>query len=68
MDWLEITPEIESIEIRRGSATFKKTKKEEICDRCDGDGMAHGSDRPFEYSGPGSFPGPCPKCKGTGKQ
>lgn len=40
----------------------------ETCDRCDGDGKAHGSDRPFEYSGPGTYPGPCPKCKGTGKQ
>lgn len=36
------------------------------CDRCDGDGKAHGSDRPFEWSGPGTYPGPCPKCKGSG--
>jgi len=36
------------------------------CDRCDGDGMAHGSDRPFEWSGPGTWPGPCPSCNGTG--
>ncbi len=38
------------------------------CDRCDGDGKAHGSDRPFEWSGPGTWPGPCPKCSGSGKQ
>jgi len=37
------------------------------CDRCDGDGKAHGSDRPFEWSGPWTYPGPCPKCHGTGK-
>ena len=36
------------------------------CDRCDGDGKAHGNDRPFEWSGPGSYPGPCPVCKGSG--
>lgn len=40
----------------------------EVCERCDGDGLAHGSDRPFEYSGPDSFPGKCPVCKGTGKK
>lgn len=38
------------------------------CDRCDGDGKAHGSDRPFESSGPGTYPGPCPVCKGSGTQ
>jgi hypothetical protein len=37
-----------------------------VCDRCDGDGKAHGSDRPFEWSGPGTYPGPCPVCKGSG--
>jgi len=36
------------------------------CERCDGDGKAHGSDRPFEYSGPDSYPGKCPVCKGSG--
>ena len=36
------------------------------CDRCAGDGKAHGADRPFEWSGPGTYPGPCPVCKGTG--
>ncbi len=35
----------------------------EYCRRCDGDGKAHGSDRPFESSGPGTWPGPCPVCK-----
>jgi DnaJ-class molecular chaperone len=39
----------------------------EVCERCDGDGLAHGSDRPFEYSGPDSYPGKCPVCKGSGK-
>jgi DnaJ-class molecular chaperone len=39
----------------------------EICERCDGDGLAHGSDRPFEWHGPGTYPGPCPVCKGSGK-
>ena len=38
------------------------------CGRCEGDGKAHGSDRPFEYSGPGSYPGPCPVCSGSGKR
>lgn len=36
------------------------------CPRCDGDGKAHGADRPFEWSGPGSYPGPCPACLGSG--
>lgn len=36
------------------------------CVRCEGDGKAHGSDRPFEWSGPGTFPGPCPACGGAG--
>lgn len=36
------------------------------CGRCDGDGKAHGSDRPFEWSGPGTYPGPCPVCRGAG--
>lgn len=35
------------------------------CVRCDGDGKAHGSDRPFEWSGPGTYPGDCPLCNGT---
>ncbi len=34
------------------------------CQRCDGDGKAHGSDRPFEWTGPGTYPGPCPVCYG----
>lgn len=34
------------------------------CPRCEGDGEAHGSDRPFEYHGPWTYPGPCPVCKG----
>lgn len=38
----------------------------QTCHRCEGDGLAHGSDRPFESKGPGSYPGPCPVCKGTG--
>ncbi len=36
------------------------------CQRCDGDGYAHGSDRPFEWSGPGTYPGRCPVCTGSG--
>lgn len=39
----------------------------DICQRCEGDGLAHGSDRPFEWHGPGTYPGPCPVCKGSGK-
>lgn len=35
------------------------------CPRCDGDGEAHGSDRPFESSGTGDYPGPCPVCRGS---
>lgn len=38
-----------------------------VCPRCEGDGKAHGADRPFEWSGPGTYPGPCPVCKGTRK-
>lgn len=38
-----------------------------ICRRCEGDGAAHGSDRPFESSSPGTYPGPCPVCKGIGR-
>ena len=37
-----------------------------VCGRCDGDGKAHGSDRPFEWHGPGTYPGPCPVCNGSG--
>lgn len=37
-----------------------------ICGRCDGDGKAHGADRPFEWSGPGTYPGKCPICFGSG--
>ena len=36
------------------------------CQRCDGDGKAHGSDRPSEWSGPWTYPGPCPVCRGSG--
>ncbi len=36
------------------------------CERCDGDGKAHGSDRPFEGDGPGGWPSPCPTCHGHG--
>lgn len=32
------------------------------CSRCGGDGTAHGTDRPFEWSGPASYPGVCPGC------
>lgn len=38
----------------------------EKCSRCDGDGQAHGADRPFEWTGPGTYPGPCPVCHGSG--
>jgi hypothetical protein len=38
------------------------------CHRCDGDGKAHGADRPFEWTGPGTYPGPCPVCNGTGRK
>jgi uncharacterized protein (TIGR02996 family) len=36
------------------------------CQRCDGDGLAHGSDRPFEWSPEVGYPGPCPVCGGAG--
>ena len=48
------------------SEMIRVTKNTKLCDRCDGDGKAHGSDRPFEYSGPDSYPGKCPVCKGSG--
>ena len=38
-----------------------------VCDRCGGDGRAHGSDRPFEWSSSDPYPGKCPKCEGSGK-
>jgi hypothetical protein len=38
----------------------------QTCTRCDGDGKAHGSDRPFEWRGPGSYAGECPVCHGSG--
>lgn len=38
------------------------------CRRCEGDGKAHGADRPFAWAGPGTYPGPCPVCLGTGRQ
>ncbi|MGH7743701.1 MAG: phosphohydrolase [Candidatus Dormibacteria bacterium] len=37
-----------------------------LCQRCDGDGKAHGADRPFESSGTGDYPGNCPVCRGIG--
>jgi len=45
---------------------FRRPIVAAVCERCDGDGKAHGSDRPFEYSGPDSYPGKCPVCKGSG--
>ncbi len=36
----------------------------EKCPRCDGDGKAHGSDRPFEWTPEKGYPGPCPVCDG----
>jgi uncharacterized protein len=38
------------------------------CGRCEGDGKAHGADRPFISSGQGDYPGACPVCKGSGKR
>lgn len=38
---------------------------QEPCGRCDGTGKAIGSDRPFEWSGPGTYPGACPVCNGS---
>ena len=35
------------------------------CQRCDGDGEAHGSDRPFEWTPEVGYPGKCPICKGS---
>ena len=40
--------------------------KTTACERCEGDGLAHGADRPFEWAGPGTYPGPCPVCGGSG--
>lgn len=39
---------------------------ENVCNRCDGDGKAHGSDRPFEWSADPDYM-KCPVCKGSGK-
>lgn len=40
-------------------------EKRKVCHRCDGDGQAHGSDRPFEWSADTDY-GKCVVCKGTG--
>ncbi len=37
-----------------------------VCERCNGDGKAHGSDRPFEWSDDPLYM-KCPVCKGTGR-
>lgn len=36
------------------------------CGRCNGDGKARGSDRPFEWTSEVGYPGPCPTCDGFG--
>lgn len=36
------------------------------CQRCEGDGKAHGADRPFEWTPEKGYPGPCPVCNGSG--
>ncbi len=35
-----------------------------VCPGCDGDGKAHGADRPFEWTPEKGYPGPCPTCDG----
>jgi DnaJ-class molecular chaperone len=42
-------------------------QQEQACGRCEGDGKAHGSDRPFEWTPEVGYPGPCPVCHGTGR-
>jgi uncharacterized protein (TIGR02996 family) len=37
-----------------------------LCERCSGDGQAHGSDRPFEWSADVDY-GKCVICRGTGR-
>lgn len=37
-----------------------------VCIRCDGDGRAHGADRPFEWSADVEY-GKCVVCKGSGR-
>lgn len=58
----------EAMEQQRDANPCKGLTAPETCHRCDGDGKAHGADRPFEWSGPGTYPGPCPVCGGTGKE
>lgn len=53
---------------RQQIEAFLEATKPAVCHRCEGDGKAHGADRPFEASGPGTYPGPCPVCKGSGKE
>ena len=36
------------------------------CHRCEGDGKAHGADRPFDWTPEVGYPGPCPVCDGSG--
>ncbi len=62
-DWLEENGHPERAEFVRVQVKLACLEREK-CPRCDGDGMAHGSDRPFESSGPGTYPGPCPVCRG----
>lgn len=62
-DWILKQPsgEFAVLEDRVFWQMFSRT-----CPRCEGDGKAHGADRPFESSGSGDYPGPCPVCKGSG--
>ncbi len=45
---------------------FPSGRLEKVCHRCEGDGKAHGSDRPWVWTPEVGYPGPCPVCKGTG--
>lgn len=52
--------------LKHADALIWHEGQKEVCHRCDGDGKAHGSDRPFEWS-PHIMYGKCVVCKGSGK-
>jgi uncharacterized protein (TIGR02996 family) len=51
--------------LKHADALVWNPEQKAKCSRCDGDGKAHGSDRPFEWSADVDY-GKCVVCKGTG--
>jgi uncharacterized protein (TIGR02996 family) len=54
--------------LRHADALYWHPTQTGACERCAGDGKAHGSDRPFQWTPEVGYPGPCPgPCKGSGR-